>query len=275
MYSKRKERVLISCVSFEVAKVVDPAIYYEATRIHLIHYSRKEDVYKEFYTEVTKQIRERLPKSNIIEHNEYHIYNFEEMMRLILVIIREEQKNAGGNVDIYVNTSSGPSEYTAASLMASMMVSNVIPFNVSSEKYQISVEKVREMYYEDGHPIGMTKTTKEPNALSTYTILMPNDDLVLGLSILNDQIKARKSTAAPDMIRLLNDVGLMYYTKTATGKPDQKSTMRYQRNYVDHWLKNGWVKKVSKREMKITDDGDTVLNIFLEAAKINKNCHIS
>lgn len=93
------------------------------------------------------------------------------------------------------------------------------------------------------------------------------------LSILNDQIKAHKSTSSPDMI--IKRCRTNVYTKTATGKPDQKSIMKYRRNYVDHWLRNGWVKKVSKREMKITDDGYTVLNIFLEAAKINKNCRIN
>ena len=66
------------------------------------------------------------------------------------------------------------------------------------------------------------------------------------------------------MIPALSDEGLIKYTKVeGSVKPDQKSTMNYQRNFVDRWLDNGWVEKVSKREMKITKEGRTILDVFL------------
>lgn len=46
------------------------------------------------------------------------------------------------------------------------------------------------------------------------------------LSILNDQIKAHKSTSSPDMI--IKRCRTNVYTKTATGKPDQKGTIRFK-----------------------------------------------
>ena len=265
MASGRKERILISCVSFEVSKIVEPAIYYEATRIHLIHYG-KEPVYQEFYDEVEKRLKEELPKSKIIEHGEDPIFNFEKMMNLILRIIRQEQKDSNGAADIYVNISAGPSEYSAASLIASMMMKGVMPFNVSTDKYQVPLDRVKDVYYDNGHPVGMTKVPKEPNLFSTYEIQKPDEKLVLGLGILDEQIR-KKASSAPVMIPLLKENGLMDYTKADSGKPDQKSTMNYQRNFVDRWLDKGWVEKVSKREMKITDEGRTILDVFLSCYK--------
>ena len=266
MASGRKERVLISCVSFEVAKIVDPAIYYEATRIHLIHYGR-DNIYQEFYDEVEKRLKEELPRATIIEHGDDPIFNFEKMMNLVLRIIRQEQKDSNNTADIYVNISAGPSEYSAASLIASMMMKDVMPFNVSSEQYQVPIEKIREVYYENGRPVGMTKVPKEPNLFSTYAIQRPDERLVLGLGLLNDQIIGKKKTSAPVMIPLLAENGLMTFTCETPGKPDQKSTMNYQRNFVDRWLDNGWVEKVSKREMRITDEGHAILDVFLSCYK--------
>ena len=37
--SGRKDRVVIACVMFDVPIVVEPAVYYQADRVHLIHYS--------------------------------------------------------------------------------------------------------------------------------------------------------------------------------------------------------------------------------------------
>jgi len=264
MSSGKKERILISCVSFEVAKIVDPAVYYEATTIHLIHYG--SDVYQEFYDEVVKRIHEELPRATIVEHGDDPIFSFERMMNLVLKIIRQEQKRTDGSADIYVNITAGPSEYSAASLIASMMMKGVIPFNVSTEKYQVPVEKVRDVYYENGRPVGLSKTTKEPNVFSTYAIQKPDEKLVIGLGILSEQIP-KKQVSAPVMIPLLNAKGLMDITKTDTGKPDQKCTMNYQRNFVDRWLENGWVERISKRELKITKEGQTILDVFLDSYK--------
>lgn len=262
MSSGRKERILISCVSFEVAKIVEPAVYYEATKVHLIHYG--QGVYQEFYDEVYKRVKEELPKAEIVEHCDDPIFNFERMMNLVLRIIRQEQKRTENNADIYVNISAGPSEYSAASLIASMMMKDVIPFNVSTDKYQVDMDRTREVFYENGRPVGMTKTTREPNTFSTYAIQKPDENLVRALGILDERIEAKKPTSAPNMIPALSEEGLIKYTKVeGSVKPDQKSTMNYQRNFVDRWLDNGWVEKVSKREMKITKEGRTILDVFL------------
>ena len=90
MPSGRRERVVISCVTFETFKIVDPAVYYAATKVHLIHYSDPSDnknlIYSEFYDQVCNMIQESLPRTKIIEHKA-PVFNFTTMLRTVLNII--------------------------------------------------------------------------------------------------------------------------------------------------------------------------------------------
>ena len=68
MVSGRKDRVAISCVTFEVAKVVDPIEYYEATRVHLLSTSSEGDIYREFLDEVCRRISDYSKRTQIVRH---------------------------------------------------------------------------------------------------------------------------------------------------------------------------------------------------------------
>ncbi len=267
MTSGKRDRVIISCVTFEVSKIVDPAVYYEATKIHLIHYGMK-DVYNEFYNEVCRRLREELPKAEIIEHIA-EVFDFKKMMNVVLIIMKQEQKDSNGMADVYVNVSAGTSEYSAAALMASMMVNDIIPFNVTANEYQVSPDKVKDVYYENGRPVGMTKKCKEPVVISTYSIDKPDEKRVLGLSILKKHIDERLPTSAASIIPELAENGLITCTFVkGSKKPDQKTIMNYQRNFVDHWLNDGWIEKKSKRSVAITEDGLMVIEVFKDAYSI-------
>lgn len=261
MSSGRKERIVIACVTFEVAKIVDPAVFYEATKIHLIHYAKdKDSVYQKFYDEVEKQIREQLPRVKIVEHNEVPVFDFNKMMELVLTILRQEQNASadGEKPDIFVNVSAGPSEFMTASLIASMMMKDVIPFNVSTRDYTLPPEA----YIIDGHPVGMAKTTKDPVRISAYPIERPDEKLVKGLSILDAELKKNSRAPAPVMIKKLEEAGLITVNKDGKN-PEQSTTMSYQRLYVNKWLDKGWVERKSKREMEITKEGRVILDIFV------------
>ena len=269
--SGRKERVVISCVTFEVAKVVDPIEYYEATKVHLLHYDKKDpdrkdsSVYGEFYQEVVRRLGNCSRKIEITEHN-CPVYNFSEVMRTVLSIIQEEIVKCDGNLDVYVNISAGTSEYSAAALIAAMMNTDVaLPFTVSTDQYQVPHDMIRSVYYENGTPVGLTKTTREPSAVSAYPIASPPEDKVLALKILKDQIQVN-DTCAATMMALLRDAGIMEpYETRDNDKPQQKAVMKYQRNFVDYWINNGWVEKVSKRKSVVTQLGEDVLNVFYES----------
>lgn len=275
MASGRKDRVVISCVTFEVAKVVEPVEYYEATRVHLLSTSREGDVYRRFLDEVCRRISSYSKKTQIVKHitrfgedgsYDFAVYDFSSVMREILCIIQEEiEVNGEGNVDIYVNISAGTSEYSAASLISSMMyIDSTTPFTVSTDRYTVDGELAEKIYFEeDGTPIGQARTCKPPRAISRYRVDMPDREKVLALDVMKTQIEMGDSCAATVM-GILRDKGLFdeFSKLKHNSKPEQKDIMRYQRNYVDYWLDNNWIEKQSKRKYKVTDIGNEVLSVF-------------
>ncbi len=169
--SGRKKRVMIACVTFETVKVTDPVRYYECSKVHIIHYTKetsdKKTMFSEFYDRVCEIIRENDPKAEIVEHNG-SVNNFTGMLSVILSIIEQEQKE--GDCEIFVNISAGSPEYSAAAAISSMMSEGVIPFSVNSRSYSVqSEEEIREAYYKDNVPVGLTSETYDP-ACSPPTI---------------------------------------------------------------------------------------------------------
>lgn len=269
MASGKKERIIISCVTFDVAKVVEPAVHYEGTRIHLIHYG--DGVYREFYEEVCRRLKEELPKIDIIDED-YEVFDFNTMLNRVFTIITEEQSE-GQDVDIFVNVSAGTSEYSAAALIASMMAKDVIPFNVPTSEHQVPADKIREIYYENDRPIGLAKKCKDPERISTYNVQKPDVRQVLALGVLKDRLDAGSSITAASMIPILAEQKLMTMTcEKGTVKPDQKTIMNYQRNFVDRWMDNEWTERMSRRSMRLTPEGRMVLDVFLDGYReIQKN----
>ncbi|WP_158386753.1 hypothetical protein [Candidatus Methanoplasma termitum] len=51
--SGKREKVVVACTVFEVPKVIRPIIEYEASKVHLIHYTDKKNpdakIYQEFF----------------------------------------------------------------------------------------------------------------------------------------------------------------------------------------------------------------------------------
>ena len=145
MGSGKKNRIMIACVTFETTKITEPVKFYESNRVHIIHYVKdphdpKSRVYVDFYEQVCKLIEVDGSRTvEIVEHNE-KVNDFTIMLRTVLNIIREE-KDCSEDCDIYVNISSGSSEYAAASAIASMMNPGTIPFSVSTKEYTVQGEE--------------------------------------------------------------------------------------------------------------------------------------
>ena len=269
MTSGRKERIVISCVTFETVKISDPIEYYDATKAHLIHYIRedldpsKTKVYREFFDRVRENINNSGRKVEIVEHNEV-VSDFSRMLRTILWIIDSEQKN--GECDIFVNISAGSSEYAAAATIASMMSKDVVPFTVGTKDFTISSnEDIRKMYYVNGTPMGLTSSTREPKILPVYEIERPPEHLVRGLRILKGEIDGKRSTSSSKMGPLLveKDVWLRE-TKNENGESKNQSfAVNYHRDFMKKWLELGWVEKDELRNKdKITKKGMNVINTF-------------
>lgn len=258
---------MISCVTFETAKIVEPVKFYHADKVHLIHYLKqdapkdKTALYSEFLDEVCSQIN-GIGNVEIVKHNE-KINDFSEMLRTVLHII-----STGEDEEFYINVSAGSSVYTAAAVIASMMMPGTVPFHVGTAKYTVADTMVRDVYYIDGKPVGLTEKTFTPEKLDIYPIDMPKEHLVRALRILKHRIDRKEPTSARYMVEELRAAKLWF--KGEGGKPADESRRRqtdavnYTRDYMDPWLKNGWVKKDVNGGKKpvLTEDGERVLNTF-------------
>ena len=270
--SGRKKRIMVACVTFETSKVVEPALYYEINKAHIIHYVKDPDsesgkIYDSFRRRVCERLESESPREvEIVEHNE-RVSDFSVMLRTVLSIIQMENSGEEG-CEIYVNISSGSPEYAAAATVASMMVPGTIPFSVNTKEYTVSTDRIRDVYFVDDQPVGMTKTTYPPRTMPIYAINIPEEHLVRGLRILGHRNEAKLSVTSGRMVEALKEAGL-WYRDTESDDPDRKANQRqteavyYQRDFISKWLKNGWIVKDDLRNRYIlTERGTTVIGTF-------------
>lgn len=273
MGSGRRERIMISCVTFETVKITDPVKFYDATKVHLIHYVRDPEsdngkIYTEFYNRVCELIRENATSPvEIVDHRE-NVNDFTAMLRTVLQIIEAENKN-DEPLDIFVNISAGTSEYAAAAAIASMMMPGTIPFSVRTIDYQ--VKDVRGTFYENSKPVGLTRSVQNPKCLPKYTMPIPDKNVVLGLKLLDDMNKNKRLPKGPEIIKVLKERDL-WRRETAESSSDsnhfknnisRSDSVYYYRDYISKWLSHGWVYRDDfKKRYFLTEKGEIILDTF-------------
>jgi len=273
MASGKKERVMISCVTFETVKITEPVKFYDVNRVHLIHYVRDPKsynglVYQEFYDEVCKIIRKN--SDGKIETKEYEekISQFLPMLKLILNII-DKELGSKNSVELYINVSAGTSEYTAAAVVAAMMNPSVIPFSVSTDEYTVKNEDIRNAYYRNGSPVGLTETILEPMMMPKYNMPMPDKNLVLGLRVLDEVNKSKRGAKGPDVIKRLKEKGLwidqgeLDLDRPYDTSPGKSDSVYYHRFFTSKWTNNGWVEMNDfPKRYRLTEEGQRIIGTF-------------
>ena len=272
MATGRRKRIMIACVTFETVKVAEPIKFYETSKVHIIHYvkdpsSPNSRMYVEFYNRVCELIRDNDADIEIVEHNE-RVSDFSSMLRTVLSIIENERRESN-DCDIYVNISSGTSEYAAASAIASMMKENITAFSVNTKEYTIRDYKgIRAAYYIDDSPVGLTRSVYDPTALASYKISIPPEHLVRALRILDDRNEKKMPVKGPHMIQALKDKDIWFREIAFEGfneRSRQKlsEAVYYQRDYVNKWIDAEWVRKdeLTKR-YRLTEKGKIVVETF-------------
>ncbi|MCL2712055.1 MAG: DUF6293 family protein [Methanomassiliicoccaceae archaeon] len=279
MASGKRERIMISCVTFETVKITEPVRFYDIDRVHLIHYIRDPKsydgtVYQEFFDEVCKIIKKNSDNRTEIKEYEEKISRFLPMLKLILNII-EKEFASNASADIYVNISAGTSEYTAAAVVAAMMNPSVIPFSVSTDEYTVKDDMIRNAYYRNGVPVGLTESIFEPMMMPKYNMPMPDRNLVLGLRILNDLNKIKRNSKGPEVIMKLKENGLWRRSddnditsdnkgnKQYDTSPEKSDSVHYHRDFVSKWLLNEWIIKDDfRKRYYLTDEGKRIVETF-------------
>ncbi len=262
--SGKKKNVVISCVTFETAKVIEPIIHYDADRVHLLHYGT-DNIYAEFHDHVEKELRTFNDDMTIVDHSSSKVYNFTEMLRETLSIIEEEQRDP--DVEIFINISAGTSEYSAAAMIASMMSRDVKAFTVGTKEYMVEGEMVRKVFFDGDKPVGMTKTTKTPTMLPQYRVETPPRHLIYGLKVLSERIDKNKPRKAKNMVEALKDQGLWYQDMQIDNmkeyRVERTEAVYYNRNFVSKWVEKGWIRKNElSKKYELTEDGELILRTF-------------
>lgn len=265
-----KKTVVISCVTFETVMVSKPIVEHKADEVHLFHYIRPgagTTVYDEFYAEAVRQISEDLPKAAVVEHSKEPVYDFQKMLREILLCIDDVRKRPG-QYEILINISSGTSEFISAAVIAAMMNNDMVSaFTVRTTEFTVSGEQtVKDTYYRDGKPVGLSADVGESVAIPKFDIELPDENLVRGLRLYIDMKDAHENIVAYRVIERLKDAGLWQYTASDKGpKTDivQKEAMYYQRHFINAWGDLGWISRPRRKaKVELTPLGRNILDTF-------------
>ena len=245
------QRVIVACVSFETVKVVEPCRHYKADKVYLLHKGDRAP-YDAFVKEVKSQLDAE--KIECVE-KKLDIFKFPPVVNSVLRILRDEKAN--GN-HVYVNIGAGPQMFSAGALVACMMEGGT-PFNVGVKKYMLEDYKV---YFEGEKPVGLAKEVYPPFPLPEFRLRAPRDDLIKGLAVIKKMIAQGSLLSSPNIIRRLKEEGLMDKIADKVERVTQSAVMRYRRNFLDPWTRNGWMTKEGKSKLNITETGNLMLEIF-------------
>ncbi|MGA1872142.1 MAG: DUF6293 family protein [Thermoplasmatota archaeon] len=247
-------RVVISCVSFETVKIIQPILDYRADKVHLIH-SGKKPPYIDFFNHVTGELdKNKIPWE---EHNVFYS-KFTDVMRAVRTMIRKER--AEGN-HVYVNIGAGPQIYSSAAMVATMMEGG-IPFNAPTDEW--TVKDVRKVFYEKGRPVGNARSVKAPVEIPVFEVRPPEEPLVRGLAIWKEVTDRYRIRPTKEILTALEENDLLFdiWEDDRRKKYSQSALMRYRRNFLEKWENKGWIINEGRGKYSITDQGGMILEIF-------------
>ena len=236
-----KRPVMIACVTFETAMVTEPLGFYGPGELYLFHFVTKNDpnkgsLYNEFYNETVRQITDRFPGIIIHEISNFHIWDFQVMVREISNIVTEVRKADAGS-RILINASSGPNQFGMASLIVSQRNEGVTSFTVQTEEFTVPLETVKQIYYKDGKPVGLTLHCREPQEIPKFDLFVEDETLVRGLRVFIDMFDRGQHKMAQNVIAEMKKQGVW------PREEGMEENMYYARHYKDAWLEKGWIEK--------------------------------
>lgn len=251
MTYKSDLRVVISCVTFDTVKIVEPVKYFRADRVYLVHKADKEP-YIDFLNEVISQL-DQLDIENISVLSD--VNKFDVLMPDIIGILKKE---TGDGNRVFVNIEAGSAIFSSAALIASMMY-GAVPFNVGTEKHM--VEDYRSYYDENGKPVGLAKSVREPYLLPGFDLERPPEKLVRGLKIWNDVRSRFGNRKLKETISAMEEEGLLTDCMERN-KVTHSGQMQFRRKYLLKWIERGWVNKNEDNNYDLSTNGKMILKIF-------------
>ncbi len=262
---KRRRSVMIACVTFETVKISEPVEFYGANQVYLIHHvydPSPDNVYQQFYDRTVELIAASVPKAEVHEVD-CPVTDFIGLLREINGIVARE-KGLQEEPEIRVNLSAGSPEFTAAAATASMMDPCLKAFFVRADGYTVPQDKVREVYYKDSKPVGLTSSVKGVDPMTEFSIKMPDENLVRALRLYQEHV-TNVRLYSTEFISILKEAGLWnkkYGMIPRTPEQEKNNDKVYfQRAYVDKWKEQGWVAR-GANGYELTFKGKTAISVL-------------
>lgn len=245
-------RIVVSCVTFEVAKVISPIKHYRADKAILLHWGEREP-----YTRFISEIVRLLKRAGIeYEKRDINIMEFPIVMREVRSII----VGAKGRGDhVYVNIGAGPQVFSSAAMVACMMEGG-IPFNAPTEEFTVGYGQ----FFENEKPVGIARKVRDPREIPVFRMDPPDGDLVRGLAIFKDITERYRVRPTRHVMEALKEAGMLddIYLEGARKKISQGALMRFRRNFLEKWERENWIVCDGRGKFSLTDQGRMMLQIF-------------
>lgn len=293
--SGKVDLVMVACVAKEVTMIVQPAIFYRVSRIHILNFVLRKNrdeaevkrarIYEDVRDEVVSRLREE--GMEVVIHDTSPTYMFSEMMREVFGILKEEKARKS---TVFVNISGGTSEYAAAAAIASNMFDNTQLFSVGVKNSVESADELRASITRSGRIVGTTEDVWDPFSIEGFKIEPPDPDLLEALSVFSAvPIERRTNTrVVRELIergiwkgldehssreRRVEGTSLEVYDEAKRRPTDSdlyhrrknSENVRYQKMFVDKWKAKGWIEQDSRygsRKYDLTEEGRMLLRIF-------------
>lgn len=294
--SGKVDLVMVACVAREVTMIVQPALFYNVSRIHILNFvsekdgseagRKRADVYKTIRDEVCRRLREE--GIEVIMHDSNPTYRFSEMMQKVFWILSKEKERRS---TVFINISGGTNEYAAAAAIAGNMFDNTRLFNVGAKNSVESAEQLRESVTKDGRIVGTTYEVWDPYSIKGFRIEPPDHRLLEALSVFADvPVEKRANTrivheliekgiwkgldeGAPrdrkiegTSLEVFDEIKGRATNRDLYQKRRNSESVRYQKMFVDKWKTKGWIKqddRYGSRKYDLTEEGKMNLKIFM------------
>ena len=253
-----KPRVLMACLRYDVVKIIESIRAYSPQHVITFHDmfsdpSNQRMIFAERFQHILEDEFTNTSYHNF-EMKQKDFRDISKTLELAVVFLN----NLMNYPDIFINISAGTNEFAAAATMTSMIHENVTIFTQDEEEDNLTPDAIQKIYYKGGVPTGPVTKVSEPRAIDVYHVTPPSKPLILGLRILDENMKAGKSLMAKDMIKIFMDEGIWM-----RDGPSQNDNVLYLRDFVDKWIANGWVIRGQMRnQYRITEKGRMMLDTF-------------
>jgi len=266
MTSGKRHSVLIFCISPIKELYLEPINHYDPDRI-IVFIGTKEtqpySVEKEIYGSTKLECNNI--KEVAIDTTDY------ASVLTKLMDITDALENNYEDIDIFINISSGTHEFAAAGAFASMVRKNMIAFNVEISNYGIDKRRIKKIIKE------ISPVVTHPEKMKICDNEIPDDEIIVFLTVLRDMIKKTKYPAHAKIIKELKR------RNAWTHNPEKKSCnertpltkreeMYLGRHYFDAAIKDELIAD-SKKKITFTKKGLLKLSLYGHRSD-NKMLHI-